>query len=369
MRKENDELTNLFRTRLEHAEMPVRDNFWEKLENDIPVVLNNRRRMMIRRFSAAASVLLILGVASASFWYFSPKDEIADAFQQVAVSNGIKGTIIQDGIKEELTPVPISHVAANNKPVRVMSGMHEVEEMEEESFSFSISMSFSVTEEYGSNQYNQNQRAGGLQNVHTAQQEQQVASTPEPTPAKEKKDRKWAVGLAASVSPGAGTSEIASTLPQQEFYNQIKHKPSFSAGMTLKRELSKHFALETGLIYTQLNSELSGNTDSYYKQDQKLHYIGIPLKASYTLLDTGKFDMYASAGGMLEKCVAGKMKPDPLQFSVLAGVGVEYKLNERMSVYAEPGLTYSFDDGSPVTTIRKEKPLNFNLLCGVRMTY
>lgn len=369
MRKENDELTNLFRSRLEHAEMPVRNNFWEQLENDIPVVLNNRRRMMIRRFSAAASVLLILGGASAAFWYFSPKDEIADAFQQVAVSNGVKGTIIQDGIKEELPPVPISNVAANNKPVRVSSGMHEVEDVEDESFSFSFSMSFSVTEEYGSNEYNQNQRAGGIENIHTNNQEQQVASTPDTTPAEEKKDRKWSVGLAVSASPGAGSTEIASSVPGQELYNQIKHKPSFSAGMTLKRELSKHFALETGLVYTQLNSELSGNTEGHFQQDQKLHYIGIPLKASYSMIDTGKLDFYASAGGILEKCVAGKTKPDPLQFSLTAGLGLEYKFNDRMSVYAEPGLTYSFDDGSPVTTIRKEKPLNFNLLCGVRMTY
>lgn len=368
MRKENDELTNLFRSRLEHAEMPVRDNFWEQLENDIPVVLHNRRRMIMRRFSAAASVLLILGCASAAFWYFSPKDEIADAFQQVAVSNGIKGTIIQDGIKEELTPVPISHVAANNKPVRIISGMHEVEDMEDDDFSFSISMSLSITEEYGY-QYNQNQRAGGIENVRTHSQEQQVAGTPDATPGEEKKDRKWSVGLAVSATPGAGFTEIASSVPGQELYNQIKHKPSLSAGITLKRELSKHFALETGLVYTQLNSELSGNTEGHFQQDQKLHYIGIPLKASYSMLDTGKLDFYASAGGMLEKCVAGKTKPDPLQFSLTAGLGLEYKFNDRMSVYAEPGLSYSFDDGSPVTTIRKEKPLNFNLLCGVRMTY
>ena len=63
------------------------------------------------------------------------------------------------------------------------------------------------------------------------------------------------------------------------------------------------------------------------------------------------------------------LKVDPLQLSLTAALGLQYKFNERISVYAEPGLAYYFDDGSPVSTIRKEKPLNFNLLCGVRMTY
>ena len=40
MKKENDEITDLFRTRLADAGMTVRDGFWEELSQDIPVALS-----------------------------------------------------------------------------------------------------------------------------------------------------------------------------------------------------------------------------------------------------------------------------------------------------------------------------------------
>ena len=37
MKKENDEITDLFRARLADTGMNVRDGFWEELSQDIPV--------------------------------------------------------------------------------------------------------------------------------------------------------------------------------------------------------------------------------------------------------------------------------------------------------------------------------------------
>ena len=37
MKKENDEITDLFRTRLADAGMSVRDGFWDELSQEIPV--------------------------------------------------------------------------------------------------------------------------------------------------------------------------------------------------------------------------------------------------------------------------------------------------------------------------------------------
>ena len=47
-----------------------------------------------------------------------------------------------------------------------------------------------------------------------------------------------------------------------------------------------------------------------------------------------------------------------MQFDVLDNVGI----------YAEPGVSYHFDDHSSLQTIYKEKPLNFNLNVGIRYT-
>ena len=47
MKKENDEITDLFRTRLADAGMSVRDGFWEELSQEIPVACQHRRRILL----------------------------------------------------------------------------------------------------------------------------------------------------------------------------------------------------------------------------------------------------------------------------------------------------------------------------------
>jgi len=367
MKKENDELNNLFRTRLEDAEMTVREGFWEELQQDIPVVIS-RRRQIIHRFSAAASVLLILAGASAAFWYFSPKEEIANAFTQVAVSTGTTGKMGADVVHEELPAIHASSTSpapASLKPAAVVE-----EYPDEESFSVSISMSFSFSS--SSNTDNQNRTAnrhdgnasyaGGIDREQTDSQVA-VETTPERRPHGESGrsgSLQWSVGAFASA--GLLNDRVSSPFPN-------KHKQPFSAGLSVRKELSDRWAIESGLVYTQLNSELSVGTGAVSQEDQKLHYVGIPIKADLSLYKNKRVNLYAAAGGMVEKCVGGDVKPTPLQLSLTAAVGVQYKLSDRLSLYAEPGLSYHFDDGSPVSTIRKEKPLNINMLCGVRMTY
>lgn len=57
MKKENDEITDLFRTRLADAGMSVRDGFWEELSQEIPVACQHRRRILLFRVAAAASLI------------------------------------------------------------------------------------------------------------------------------------------------------------------------------------------------------------------------------------------------------------------------------------------------------------------------
>lgn len=431
MKKENDELFDLFRTRLEHAEVEVRNNFWEQLENDIPVVIRNRKRLIIHRFSAAASVLLILAGVSAAFWHFSPKDEIADAFTKMEIPVAIpKGTIKSDAIKEEFPSIH-ANVAKPSKIIsKPQSKQPFIEENEEDSFSFSLSVSFSVTEQRNENNRQPNNSGnklvGGIDNIDNYQ-EKQSNETASVLPVKNAKKNSWSLGLFTSANtikgkenssglqmltskdthlnisnhPGSvsradfQTEEdynnymrVANNVLPENQHTDLKHKLPVSIGLAIRKELNDRLSLESGLVYTQLNSDLTGGKDdTYYQQSQSLHYLGIPLKANYTLLDNNHFDLYALAGGMIEKSISGNIKTDyydagkhthsskhslkvdPLQLSLTAALGLQYKFNERISVYAEPGLAYYFDDGSPVSTIRKEKPLNFNLLCGVRMTY
>ena len=153
----------------------------------------------------------------------------------------------------------------------------------------------------------------------------------------------------------------------------IKHHQPISFGLSVRKGLAKGFSLETGLTYTLLSSDakLAGEEQQI---EQKLHYIGIPLRANWNFLDKKLVTLYVSGGGMVEKCVYGKLGSEketvkPLQFSVSGGVGAQINATKRLGIYVEPGVAYYFNDGSDIQTIRKENPFNFNIQAGVRLTY
>ena len=152
-----------------------------------------------------------------------------------------------------------------------------------------------------------------------------------------------------------------------------EHHQPVSFGLSVRKSLPKGFSVETGLTYTLLSSDIKRQGDTKM-QSQKLHYIGIPVRGNWNFLEKKYFTLYVSAGGMVEKCVYGKLADDkvnvkPLQFSVAGAVGAQFNATDHVGLYVEPGVSYFFDDGSKVQTIRKERPCNFNLQAGLRFTY
>lgn len=153
----------------------------------------------------------------------------------------------------------------------------------------------------------------------------------------------------------------------------IEHKQPLSFGVSVRKGLGKGLSVETGLTYTYLASDVKF-VGSAEKVGQKLHYLGIPLRANWNFVDKKPFIMYVSAGGAMEKCIYGKVGSEnetvkPLQFSVMGAVGAQYNVSGRVGIYVEPGVSYFFDDGSDILTIRKENPCNFTLQGGIRLTY
>ena len=181
--------------------------------------------------------------------------------------------------------------------------------------------------------------------------------------------------------------QIAAANYQKPTGTKIKHKFPLSAGLTVKKKINDRLSVESGLVYTFLSSELSAGEVDFYSQEQRLHYLGIPLKVNYTLWKKDRLSVYASAGGMAEMCVDGslntnyylnnvrerKSKTDldvnKVQLSALASLGVQYDISKPVSIYAEPGIAYYFDDKSVVETIRKEQPLCASVQFGVRFAF
>ena len=153
----------------------------------------------------------------------------------------------------------------------------------------------------------------------------------------------------------------------------IKHHQPISFGLSVRKGLAKGFSLETGLTYTLLSSDakLAGEDQQI---EQKLHYIGIPLRANWNFLDkNSSLFMFPVEvwwrNVFMESSDLRKETVKPLQFSVSGGVGAQINATKRLGIYVEPGVAYYFNDGSDIQTIRKENPFNFNIQAGVRLTY
>lgn len=168
---------------------------------------------------------------------------------------------------------------------------------------------------------------------------------------------------------------------------EYKHRLPVRVGLNVAYRLTDRLSVESGVSYTRLSSDMKdGTKDNYSSGSQKLDYIGVPLNVKYRALGYRRLSVYASAGLLTEKCVSGKTTHEyvisgekkkhetedvaakPWQLSVNAALGAQFDVLRNVGVYVEPGVSYYFDDRSPLSTIYKEKPLNFNLNMGVRYT-
>lgn len=192
-------------------------------------------------------------------------------------------------------------------------------------------------------------------------------------------------------SPGVADTKDSPMLDMNTINRDVEQKTEYDHHLPIRIGLSVAYALTdrlsigTGLTYTRLSSDIKdASRESKYIGEQRLHYVGIPVNVSYKVASFRWLGLYGTAGVLAEKCVSGTtdegyvenntmkytntqdISSKPLQMSVNAGVGIQFDFIDNVGIYAEPGLSYYFDDGSELQTIYKEKPLNFNLNVGVR---
>ncbi|MDR1652909.1 MAG: PorT family protein [Prevotellaceae bacterium] len=172
-------------------------------------------------------------------------------------------------------------------------------------------------------------------------------------------------------------------------YPQTTYMPPLTVGLSVRKGITEYLSVETGLIYTYLQTKFSNETNRHQHGSATLqvHYLGIPLNAVYMLFNHRKWKMYASAGTTLEKGLwldyekittfnfapddterqhlAGKVAR--LQWSAGASVGAEVNLTKNISAYFEPRIAYYFENEQPLS-IRTDSPLHVGLNAGLRFS-
>lgn len=215
-------------------------------------------------------------------------------------------------------------------------------------------------------------------------------------PVKHSNKSNWNFSLAYSGTMGQGNHlkyrvpDISSGMPGQEMEEnkKTKHYMPVTVGFSFSKGISSRWSIESGLRYTYLRTDiLIENKYNRTETINKIHYIGIPLKLNYKIFRTEQFSIYGQTGFALDIPVNGRsysydynyneISPIfskyrlnmPLQWSIEGGLGIQYQFTPSISIYAEPSFNYYFNSGSEVNTIRQDKPFEFTIPIGIRLTW
>ncbi|MDR1201050.1 MAG: porin family protein [Tannerellaceae bacterium] len=383
MIEKDGHLIQSFRKRRDEYSIPLRKESWEKLEIELLSRSVFRRRMY--RWISIAAVMLICLTLSIPYnkeslphkgiipqMHIQQKQQTILAIAPTSVPSSanrkIPDEIVETETKEESLPI------LNELPAEEIILIEEETEKPE-------NVSF----------------AGPQQEKRTNK------NYAIPPATKNKQQHKWTFGLSAgSNNPKGSPSEQTINKPgitdppytgpdyeggigegegkgeEITRYN-YHHRIPLSIGISAQKKLSNHFGLESGLTYTYLYSDINEEgMIAEYAGNQRLHYLGIPLKANWLLYNQKHFSIYLSGGTLLEYCLSAdrkinnqKEKPDfnRFQVSLNAAAGMQLVLTKPLSVFIEPGVSYFIDNGNTIETIRTDNPFMFNLQVGVRFTY
>ena len=181
---------------------------------------------------------------------------------------------------------------------------------------------------------------------------------------------------------------LEQTIPKQLMLTDMiswHHDLPLGIALTARLDLTSRLAVETGLEYTYLHSteELSEEARLFLVEgvlpedggrleylDQKLHFIGIPVRLIWRAWSPGRWDVYAGVGIKGDKCIKAqlgveKLEERRLQWSAEAFGGVQYRLWDRTHLYFQPALTWYFTQ-TDLVTYRTENPLGLSLHAGLR---
>ena len=165
------------------------------------------------------------------------------------------------------------------------------------------------------------------------------------------------------------------------------HDKPITLGLAVNKNIGKHWSLETGLQYSYLKSYFTLGTGNYrVDKEQKLHYIGIPIKLSYQFMAYKKLSAYGSAGASIHIPLSGKTYADyvvggksgyatdwkttpSIQWTVNTNIGIQYQFAPKLTLFVEPTLNWYIPNGSEVKNTWTERPFTLTVPFGIRLSW
>ena len=179
--------------------------------------------------------------------------------------------------------------------------------------------------------------------------------------------------------------------------SEVKHHERPRTYMlSLSYPLNARWSLVSGLGLTTMRStfESGDNCNHIARRTQRLYYLTVPLGASYNIWTHKRWSLYATGSLRLDLPLRGRETTRfvytgtvehalgdslvfptthapvraPWQWSVGAGLGVQYRLLPHVNAFFEPSFRYYIPTHSPVENYRTDHPWDIALPFGLRFT-
>jgi len=352
----NEVLSKMFQEKLYGTEMDVRDGFWDDLQSDLSqsegykVVGNRAMIWPYRKLAAAAAlIIVILGLASVTRWLLSPSELQDNMSNQRMWSDGslISDRVVADKPLPDANFLPdISTLYVNtNKGVEFFSATRQTDvsgaDYDNGSADEVVHVTIQITEQiYGPSNRGEigyTQAANSQEFLDKETTEEKVTS---PIKKYQESSKVWKLMTGTALPHGGDYVPIA-------------------IGATVECPISNKFSVESGLLFNHYFGDGEENINSLI----------LPIKTNLTLASSSKAELYATVGVAAEKTLEYDFSDDPVRFSVMGGVGVNYKIKDRLALFAEPTVSHHFNNDGMVVDLHGNDAVQLGLTCGLRMSY
>lgn len=376
------------REKLYDMQLPVEGDVWGNIQNS----LRRRRLRRILYFASSAAAILLLAFMLAVPGGNSGQEAgtmIADAVPVVEST-----PVVQDEVQDEVQVVTdvaqVAQVADEGSDVVMQMHQAGTFVMEEEHTTLQVAVK---DEQDKPEEVQENREVTGNMKPQTREvwnDDLLMEQLPYADAG-----RRYSVAYVQSVMPGS-TASVAGSMVRAssafggalghnrlvEQISDIEYSLPVNLGVQLQIPLGKNMALGIGLNYSMLKSKYDCLIDKVrYSVKQKLHYIGIPVNIYGLIADRNNFSFYVNGGVAFEKGIKAvyNLKSyrdsqshssdiDGVQFSINAGLGVEYKFGNVVGLYFEPNLIY-YTNSEVMYSIRTDQPFHVKADIGFRFHF
>ena len=418
----NEDWLKIIKERVDNYESPVPKDLWSSIERDLPkkspVTLYLKRiAAAIASIAAIAAIIITVRFANTNnpqkHLISSAKTNIIDEAKKQSENKDI--VIETQEVKEDL-----AQNIANEKQANIpVVSTYNPDSISDKPTTANIHSAIVDNDKYANNGHNSRLKAIKEFNEAAKTTENHANGKDISLPAANNNDRRWSIAMAVNNGFGNRNSSVNGFAPinnayavnkyssrpdrkmghfnyvyssvvanniEEETKTEIEYDVPLTYAAMFRYHFNNHWAIDAGIQFSYLGASWhSGSNNSYYSSTQKLVLIGIPVGASFTFVDSRFFTMYALAGASVDKCVTGNIKrfaqsgrkhantgkrdlPEhPWQFSLNAGLGLQFNATDHIGIFAEPKATRFYDTAKELN-IRKHST-EFQLLVGLRLTY